>query len=256
MVHSNKIGLVSLNLFYKKVDGFIFTLNNYFPHRRDRIVAASAPEGLLDVLPAENFYPMDRLEEVHQTNIPFNNFESSTYSGLELSWQTNFWYLPGLLSGLVLDVNVTMLRSKTRYPYFEDVVIGIDSSGFFPKDIIGFEYNTTEGRLVNQPNAILNLILGWDYKGFSSRFSFRYQGNTLQNQDSRLSLSNSFYDTFTWVDVSLKQKITKNLSAFANLTNVSRHIDDYFIRFGGHTTLPTNSEQYGLRGQFGVTFKY
>lgn len=255
-VHSNKIGLLSLNLFYKKVDGFIFTLNNYFPHRRDRIVAAKAPEGLLDVLPAENFYPMDRLDDVHKTNIPFNNFESATYSGLELSWQTNFWYLPGLLSGLVFDANVTMLRSKTRYPYFEDVVIGIDSSGFFPRDIIGYEYNTTEGRLVNQPNAILNLILGWDYKGFSSRFSFRYQGNTLQNQDSRLSLSNSFYDTFVWMDVSLKQKITKNISVFANLTNVSQHIDDYFIRFGGHTTLPTNSEQYGLRGQIGIRFRY
>ena len=255
-VHSNKIGLLSLNLFYKKVDGFIFTLNNYFPHRRDRIVDAKAPEGLLDILPADNFYPMDRLDDVHKTNIPFNNFESATYSGLELSWQTNFWYLPKALSGLVLDVNVTMLRSNTRYPYFEDVVIGIDSSGFFPRDIIGYEYNLTEGRLVNQPNAILNLILGWDYKGFSSRFSFRYQGNTLQNQDSRLSLSNSFYDTFVWMDVSLKQKITKNISVFANLTNVSQHIDDYFIRFGGHTTLPTNSEQYGLRGQFGITYRY
>ena len=176
LLHSNKIGLFTLNLFYKKVDGFIFTLNNYFPHRRDRIVIESTPEGLLDELPAENFYPMDRLEQVHKTNIPFNNFESASYSGLELSWQTNFWYLPGLLKGLVLDVNVTMLRSTTRYPYFEDVVIGIDSSGFFPRDIIGFEYRTREGRLVDQPKAILNLILGWDYKGFSSRFSFRVSG--------------------------------------------------------------------------------
>ncbi|MCB9289381.1 MAG: TonB-dependent receptor [Lewinellaceae bacterium] len=252
--YSKKVGLLSLNLFYKEIGRFIFTLDKYFPHRRGRIV--NAPAGLLDALPGEDFYPMERLDETHRTNVPFNNFEPASYRGMELSWQTNFWYLPGLLSGLVLDVNFTLLQSETRYPYFEDVVIGIDSSGFFPRDIIGFEYNTRKGRLVDQPDGILNVILGWDYKGFSSRFSFRYQDQTLQSQDSRLSLSDSFYDTFVWADISLKQQITEHLSAFANLTNIGNHIDDYFIRFGGQATLPTNSEQYGFRAQFGVLLKY
>ncbi len=48
LFHSNKLGLLTLNLFHKKVEGFIFTLNDYFPHRRDRIVSESAPAGLLD----------------------------------------------------------------------------------------------------------------------------------------------------------------------------------------------------------------
>ncbi len=156
----------------------------------------------------------------------------------------------------MLDINLTLLRSDTRYPYFENVVIGIDSSGFLPKEIIGYEYHTRSGRLVDQPSGILNLVLGWDYKGFSSRCSFRYQNNTLQNQDARLALTNSYYDTFMWVDISLKQRLTEQLDVFANLTNVSRHIDDYFIRFGGQTLLPRNSEQYGVRAQFGLTWGF
>lgn len=254
LFHTNKIGLVSVNLFYKEVDRFIFTLDNYFPHRRDRIIGA--PNGLLEALPAENFYPMNRLAEVHRTSIPFNNFEPAYYRGVEFSWQTNFWYLSGLWKGLVLDFNLTMIQSGTRYPYFEDVVVGIDSSRFIPKEIRGFEYSTREGRLVDQPKAILNIILGWDYKGFNSRFSFRYQGATLQNLDSRLSLSDSYYDRFLWLDVSFKQYIGKGLSLFTNLTNIGQHIDDYFNRFGGVTNLPTSSEHYGTRVQFGLTYKY
>lgn len=254
LFHTNKSGLLSVNFFYKEVERFIFTLDNYFPHRRDRIIGA--PNGLLDALPADNFYPMERLADVHRTSIPFNNFEPAYYKGIEFSWQTNFWYLSGIWKGLVLDVNVTMLQSGTRYPYFEDVVVGIDSSRFFPKEIRGFEYNTRKGRLVDQPRAILNLILGWDYKGFNSRFSFRYQGATLQNQDSRLALSDSYYDKFVWLDLSFKQYLGKGFSLFSNLTNIGKHIDDYFNRFGGTTNLPTSSEHYGSRIQFGLTYKY
>ena len=251
-VHSNKIGLFTVNVFYKKVTNFIFTLNNYFPNRRDLIV--NPPEGLLEALPGADFYPMDRLDEVHRTDVSFNNLEEALYKGLEISWQTSFWYLRKPFNGLVMDVNVSILRSETQYPYFEDIVIGIDSSGFFPQDIIGFEYLTRQGRLVNQPSALFNLILGWDYKGFSSRVSFRYQDRSYTSLDSRLALSNSYYDTFTWFDVSLKQKINNHLSVFSNLTNVGKHIDDFFMEFGD-VNLPTNSEQYGFRTQFGLNYK-
>lgn len=252
-VFNNEIGLLGLNLFYKEIDNFIFVMSNYFPYRRDRIV--NAPDGFIEALPGDEFYPMDRLDEVARTNIPFNSFEEASYKGIEISWQTNFWYLPGLLSGLVLDVNLTFIDSKTKYPYFENVVIGVDSSGFFPRDIIGYEYRTRSGEMVDQPDAILNLVLGWDYKGFSSRFSFRYQDKALQSLDTKLSLRDSYYDTFTLVDISLKQRITENLSIYSNLTNIGLHIDDYFIQKNrGNPSLPTNSEYYGFRAQVGINY--
>ena len=250
---SNKIGLFSLNIYHKEIEDFIFIMSKYFPHRRDRVI--NQPDGFLDALPAEEYYDMEKLEENHKTNIPFNNFEDTYYKGIELSWQTNFWYLPGYLKGIVLDLNLTFLESKTRYPYFEEVVIGIDSSGWFPQDIIGFSYTTREGRMVDQPDAIYNLILGWDYKGFSSRLSFRYQDQTLQSQNSVSSLGDSFYDTFTLVDLSLKQKLSENLSMYLNMTNINNHIDDYFMQSkDGNPALPINSEHYGFRSQLSISY--
>ena len=38
--------------------------------------------------------------------------------GIELSWQTHFYYLPGLLSGIVLELNASFMSSNEEYPYF------------------------------------------------------------------------------------------------------------------------------------------
>jgi len=111
--------------------------------------------------------------------------------------------------------------------------------------------------MVDQPRSILNLILGWDYKGFSSRVSYRYQDRTLQSLDSRLSVFDRYYDSFSLIDISLKQKLNEHLSLYANMTNVGNHIDDYLIgAHAGNPALPTNSESYGFRSQFGINVRY
>jgi hypothetical protein len=51
----------------------------------------------------------------------------------------------------------------------------------------------------------------------------------------------------------LNQKITKNISCFANVTNVGNHIDDYYYGAQeGRPALPTSSQFYGIRAQLGV----
>jgi outer membrane receptor for ferrienterochelin and colicin len=109
--------------------------------------------------------------------------------------------------------------------------------------------------VVDQPKSIANAILGWDYMGFSTRVSFRYQQTTLTSLDSKFSLSDSYYDNFLLIDVSAKQQILDNLAVFANFTNLTSHIDDYYIN-GVIGQLPTRSQSYGLRGQFGVMYNY
>jgi hypothetical protein len=124
----------------------------------------------------------------------------------------------------------------------------------------------------DQPASILNVILGWDYKGFSSRISYRYQAKTVEGLDARYSTFDSYYDTFSLWDLMLNQKITKNLSCYANLTNIGNHVDEYYfgaqpfdhvlppnstlnlIRSQLGNALPTSSQFYGFRVQVGVKF--
>ena len=46
-----------------------------------------------------------------------------------------------------------------------------------------------------------------------------------------------------------------NLAVFANFTNLTSHIDSYYID-GVTGQLPTSFQSYGLRGQFGVVYNF
>jgi outer membrane receptor protein involved in Fe transport len=250
-VMNKKIGLFTVYGFYKNVSDLVFTMNQYYPNKKGEII--DGPADLDDRLLGAEYYDERYLIQNGYTNLPFNNTEKATVKGLELSWQTNFWYLPGALKGLVLDVNYTLLDTKTEYPYFQNVIVGYDESGFFPEPIYAPQYQTRKGPMQDQPESILNAILGWDYKGFSSRISYRYQSNTVESLDARYSVFDRYYDTFSLVDVMLSQKITKNISCFANVTNIGNHIDDYYIgEQEGRPALPTSSQFYGVRAQLGV----
>lgn len=252
---SRKLGLLSINGFYKQIDDLIFLLTNYQPVDGREIV--NTPDDFLDILPPRSYYDTTYLQAGAFTNTPINNTERATFFGIEAGWQTSFWYLPGALSGLVLDVNATIIRSETAYPYFEEVIVGADTVFGEPVPRYGQGYATRPGPVVDQPRAVINVILGWDYKGFSSRISYRYQDQVLQVQDSRFGLKDSYYDNFTFVDLSLKQEINKHLSVYLNATNLTNHIDDFF--FGEREDiprLPTSANSFGRRIQLGVRLRY
>jgi TonB-dependent receptor len=250
-IMKDKIGLFTVYGFYKEISDLIFSMSGYKPNKKGSIIGG--PEDIDERLLGAEYYDEFYLKKDAQTNLPFNNSEKAYIKGIEISWQTNFWYLPGLLKGLVLDVNYTMLDTKTKYPYFKSVVTGYDESGFFPVPIYAQQYETREGPMQDQPESILNIILGWDYKDFSGRVSYRYQSKTVEGLDSRYSVFDRYYDTFSLVDVMLKQKITKNISCYANLTNIGKHVDEYYFGAQGeHPALPTRSQSYGFRAQLGV----
>ena len=254
-VKDNKFGLFTLYGFYKEIDDLIFGMNNYKPSKKGQIVGG--PEDLDSRLLGMEHYDPNYVAEATFTNLPFNNPEKTTVKGLEISWQTSFWYLPNALRGLVLDINYTMLATQTKFPYFEEVIVGYDSTGFIPIPITGQEYKTTEGPMPDQPGNILNLVVGYDYKGFSARVSYRYQGSVLQGVDALFSLRDTYYDSFTLVDVMLRQQISERISCYANLTNINNHVDYYYYAEQGpdQPELPTSRNYYGLRAQLGLRFK-
>ncbi|MDA8753654.1 hypothetical protein N9N24_04070 [Candidatus Marinimicrobia bacterium] len=107
-------------------------------------------------------------------NYELNNPSKIDLSGFEIDYQTRFWYLPGALNGLVFNANYTVATSTVKYP--RTVV-----SNYFDFDTFTFiqENNDTTyvDRLLDQPDKILNVSVGYDYKGFSGRLSMLYNDN-------------------------------------------------------------------------------
>jgi TonB-dependent receptor len=253
-VFNNDIGLFTVGGFYKEISDLLVSLPNYQPYQVG--TWRYYPADLPGRLPALGYYDTTWFaqNQIAAATIPINNPEKAYIRGIEFSWQTHFWYLPGFLTGLVLDLNLSFIGSNTQYPYFQTVTIGI-KPGRVPVPITALDYRTRAGAVVDQPKSIANIIVGWDYQGFSTRVSFRYQQTTLTSLDSKFSLSDQYYDNFLLIDISAKQQILDNLAVFANFTNLTSHIDDYYIN-GVVGQMPQRSQSYGLRGQFGVVYNY
>ena len=247
----DRLGLITLNLYHKEIKDLIFDLQ-YKPLAIERV---KAPQDVKDALLGKEYFRDNYIGKRNSTDLPINNPHKTTYQGLELSWQTNLWYLPGLWSGIVLEGNVSFIDSETKYPYFalEDSVSG------FTKITI-FNYQTRTGPMFDQPEAIYNLRLGYEYKGFSSRLSFRYQDRTVDAIDKQFGLKNRFTSDMFRIDLSLKQNITEHIQITGNLQNINEHIDyTYFnaTRKGGEEVeLPIDREHYGIRGEVGVSYEF
>ena len=258
---SNDVGLVTVNLFYKEMSDLIYGMQNFMPFWPYPVVGA--PSDIYDRLPgpASGYYDtvwaQQNLGTKLTATIPMNDPSKAYLRGIEISWQTHLWYLPGLLSGIVLDLNASYMSSRQLYPSF--AINRVGGSAFNP--IYNLFYQTVSGPLQNQPRAIYNAILGWDYMGFSSRFSVRYQQLTLTSVDTQYGLQNSFYDDVLLFDISLKQQIIGNLSIFANATNVNGHTDTYYFSHPAYAAipagpLPTSLQTYGWAAQLGLSFFY
>jgi TonB-dependent receptor len=254
----NTVGFFTVNLFYKEITDLVYNMNNYEPYLTTPIIGA--PTDMRDRLPGAEYFDssfVKTLTGIISTNIPMNNPEKAFLRGVEFSWQTHMWYLPWVLNGIVLDLNVSFMSSNQLYPFFERVKTG----GSVVRPIYSMVYNTRTGQLQDQPKAIYNAILGWDYAGFSSRFSLRYQQSTLTSLDTQYGVRDAYYDNVLLIDISLKQQILANFAVFANATNVNSHIDNYYLNYyngndGTSGRLPTSMQTYGMQAQLGFTYNY
>lgn len=99
----NDIGMVAAGVFYKDIDGFVVS------QRLTNVPYSSTglPDGLVAGVTGTS--------NVNEFTRPVN-LNSSTLKGLEISAQTDFFFLPGLLQNMGVVANVTFLDSETVYP--------------------------------------------------------------------------------------------------------------------------------------------
>ncbi len=232
-VYENHIGLFTAGFFYKEIDNLIVAVTY---NTRDN----SKVNYRFPLSPTQT-------TEVHTwTNLD----ETSYVRGIELDWQTHFWYLPSFLSGLVFNINYTHINSNTRYPFTKQVATG---GGPFKK--ITYKDTTRTGRLLDQPNDVLNLTLGYDIGGFSARLSFQYTDNVLRQADDVYQELDSYTSPYSRWDFTAYQKLPwyEGLQVYLNVNNITNRPDRQFVSV---LQKLSDVQYYGRTADLGVRYSF
>ncbi len=240
-VYRNKLGFFTASVFYKEIQDLIWGISFY------------------DV-PGQQILPSLEIAEAGgkpiKINTSINNPNLATLKGYELDWQTNFWYLPSIFKGLVLNVNYTHIKSETEIPYFtlEEVPI-VPAPRRPPFSTFAINDTTYSRTLADQPSDILNLTVGYDIKGFSARVSLFYQvGTTLGTGSILGTYDDTFKEDYYRIDVSLKQQLPNNFQVYANLNNLNGAGEESYQ--SPTYRYPTNQQFYGFTMDLGVRYKF
>ena len=181
-----------------------------------------------------------------------NNPYVVNLNGWEFDYQTRFWYLPGPLSGLVLNANYTVTESEVKYPRTE-LLIEVD---FGPNGISTSKTNIDSfyvDRLIDQPDEIFNLSISYDYKGFSGRLSVLSKSDVFMRTNFWPALREATDDYTRW-DLSVKQKLPVNgLEVFLNISNITEAIDINRYRSGNSLT---SEQHYGKTIDLGFRYSF
>jgi len=231
--YENSIGLFTVGGFLKQIKDLIYPWsfyvsgNNalqYFPPN----LGATTPTGTYNV-----------------TTFVNDSYRIDDY-GLELDWQTHFWYLPHPFNGLVLNLNYTHVISKAQYPYTDVQRVG--------RALVYVDTSFTD-RLLYQPNNIVNLSLGYDYQDFSIRVSMLYQDDIFRGPNfwEQLRTSTSAYTRW---DLSVKQTLPWfGLQVYGDVNNINS-ANDVSVIGGKGVAVPQTEQSYGLTADLGLRWQF
>ncbi len=231
--YNNEIGLFTIGGFLKQINDLIYPYTFY-------------------VLPADakNYFPPQYAANsptpsgTPQVSTYVNDPNQATDYGIELNWQTHFWYLPYPFDGLVLDVNYTHVYSKETYSYSTLKKVG--------RVRVPFDTSYTD-RLLYQPDNIANLSIGYDYKGFSIRVSMIYQDNIFAATAFYPQLRTTTSAYRRW-DISAKQDLPwSGLQIYGDLNNINGEKDIDVIQ--APTGVPQAMQDYGMTADLGIRVK-
>ena len=245
-VYGSSIGLLSVDGFYKKIDDLVF----YATFKANPGVTIPDSAGLA--------IPPSFLTTNPRISTFLNNPNPAYYSGYSAEWQTNFWYLPGVLRGLVLDINYTHIFSKMKLQYYKSVSqIGTTPTDPRPHLVYSYVDTSAETRMPDQPSHIFNVTLGYDLEGFSARLSYLYQTDKLTSIGYDASgypspVLSTYAGPYGRWDLTLQQRLGTHVQLFANFNNINAQPDRSLV--GLNPNNPSYIEYYGFTMDLG--FRY
>ena len=243
--YGNKIGLFTVGLFEKRIKDFVYPRSEVLLSD----TMAVQKYGLLESLTGQD--PIKFSGKPIYSYV--NNPNPVTVRGVELDWQANLWYLPGLLKNIVFDINYTYTYSKALYPRTVPIKKVVSSPLGNIIKIVGNADSSYTAPLLFQPDNILNITLGYDYKDFSIRTSLQYQSQIFSQNDWRSELR-GFTKGFSLFDLTVSQKLpVDGLKIYGSLNNISEVIEEDDNVGTGYMT---NKEYYGMSGSLGLKYEF
>jgi TonB-dependent receptor len=158
------------------------------------------------------------------------NGEDASIRGLELAIQSYLRFLPKPFDGLGLYANYTLTDSTAVFP---------GRTG---------EQSTLPG----QSRNVGNLSISYEKSGFSGRVAVNFHGSYV-DQVAAAAGQDRFYDTHKQVDISINQRITRNIHAYFDALNLSDSPNRYFQ---GVVDRPLQEEHFQWWATFGVKLNW
>lgn len=203
------VGLITAGVFYKNIENFIF---------RD--------------ISTENIDGTSYL--VSQPK----NLENAYLLGFEMGITKRFTTLPGILSGLGVDVNFSLIHSELEVPR---------------KDEEGNLVSLDKTSLPNQSKNLFNTSLFYEKNGLMLRLAGNFRGDAIEtiNQDLGPDYYISTGKNFT-LDFSGAYSISEKIKVFAEVRNITN--EPYVQYMGENKNRITSSEWYATNGQAGLRY--
>lgn len=242
--YGNKIGLFTVGLFSKNIKDLIFS-------QRKIILSDTMAVKEYGLTKEESGYLPATFKSKPIWSF-INNPNTSKVYGVEVEWQSNLWFLPGLLQNLVFGINYTYTHSEVKYPRTVPITKIIPSPFGNREVIVGNKDASYIAPFLYQPNHILNITLGYDYKGFSIRSSMQMKSDIFSQNNWRPELR-GYTQAFYLYDLSVSQKLpVEGLSLYGNLKNFTKTVE---TDINNGTGFMSNKEYYSMNANIGLKYK-
>lgn len=261
-IYQNRIGLLTASAFYKNIADLPIWIQRYVTPQ-DTLTYAEADAYNIPV-GRESDGGVNWLDKNPRISTYINSPYDTEVWGYELDWQTNFWYLPSLFKGLVLNINYTRMFSETTYQ--TTLVKGVECVSNcntpWQTSVNVYGDSTRTGRAYDQPANLMNVTMGYDFKGFSARVSYLFQGDRLTGVGRvDIPVLDRYSSSYERWDVTVKQRVNEMLELYANFNNITSTPDRNIIGDGsGDTTRGFGSttyvQYYGFTMDAGVRLKF
>ncbi|MNY32498.1 hypothetical protein D3C86_1667190 [compost metagenome] len=158
------------------------------------------------------------------------NSDDAKLYGIEIGYNQKFTFLPGLLSGLGINLNYTYTKSQTTL-------------NDRPGEKIG---------LLNQSPNIINAAVFYEKGNLSFRLAANYrQAFLVEVRDN--SGADRYQDKDFHLDANASYNLPKNIILFLDANNLTNQPLRYYH---GQKSRPEQTEYYSARGRIGISWGF